>query len=65
MGIFEVVATAVDTHLGGDDFDQRVTDNFVKSFKNKNSVDIKTDIRALQKLKAEVEKAKINLSTVQ
>jgi len=64
-GVFEVLATAGDTHLGGEDFDQRVTDHFVKSFKKKNSVDIKTDVRALQKLKSEVEKAKRDLSTVQ
>ena len=64
-GVFEVLATAGDTHLGGEDFDQRVTDHFVKSFKKKNNVDIKTDARALQKLKSEVEKAKRDLSTVQ
>merc|ERR1712156_1084945 len=64
-GVFEVLATAGDTHLGGEDFDQRVTDHFVKSFKRKNDVDIKTDARALQKLKSEVEKAKRDLSTVQ
>ena len=64
-GVFEVLATAGDTHLGGEDFDQRVTDHFVKSFKKKNNVDIKTDMRALQKLKTEVEKAKRDLSTVQ
>merc|ERR1712156_1016913 len=64
-GVFEVLATAGDTHLGGEDFDQRVTDHFVKSFKRKNDVDIKTDARALQKLKAEIEKAKRDLSSVQ
>ena len=64
-GVFEVLATAGDTHLGGEDFDQRVTDHFCKSFKKKNNVDIKTDVRALQKLKSEVEKAKRDLSTVQ
>ena len=63
-GVFEVLATAGDTHLGGEDFDQRATDHFVKLFKKKNSVDIKTDSRALQKLKSEVEKAKRDLSTV-
>merc|ERR1719469_1570647 len=46
-GVFEVLATAGDTHLGGEDFDQRVTDHFCKLFKKKNSVDIKTDVRAL------------------
>lgn len=60
-----MLATAGDTHLGGEDFDQRVTDHFCKMFKNKNKVDIKTDARALQKLKSEVEKAKRDLSTVQ
>ena len=64
-GVFEVLATAGDTHLGGEDFDQRVTDHFVKLFKKANNVDIKTDPRALQKLKSEVEKAKRDLSTVQ
>merc|ERR1711998_624962 len=64
-GVFEVVATAGDTHLGGEDFDQRVTDHFVKIFKKKNNgVDIKKDPRAFQKLKNEVEKAKRDLSSV-
>jgi len=64
-GIFEVLATAGDTHLGGEDFDQRITDHFVKSFMRKHNVDIKSDSRALQKLKSEVEKAKRDLSSVQ
>ena len=64
-GVFEVLATAGDTHLGGEDFDQRITDHFVKAFKKKNSVDIKSDTRALQKLRSEVEKAKRDLSSVQ
>jgi endoplasmic reticulum chaperone BiP len=64
-GVFEVLATAGDTHLGGEDFDQRVTDHFTKSFKKKNNVDLKSDPRALQKLKSEVEKAKRDLSSVQ
>ena len=63
-GVFEVLATAGDTHLGGEDFDQRITDHFVKVFKKKNNVDIKKDPRALQKLKSEVEKAKRDLSSV-
>ena len=63
-GVFEVVATAGDTHLGGEDFDQRVTEHFVKVFKKKNNVDIKKEPRALQKLKMEVEKAKRDLSAV-
>ena len=64
-GVFEVVATAGDTHLGGEDFDQRLTEHFVKIFKKKNNdVDIKKDPRALQMLKQEVEKAKRDLSSV-
>jgi len=64
-GVFEVVATAGDTHLGGEDFDQRLTEHFVKVFKKKNNgVDIKKDPRALNKLKQEVEKAKRDLSSV-
>lgn len=46
-GVFEVQATAGDTHLGGEDFDQRVADHFVKLFKKKNGVNIKDDARAL------------------
>ena len=63
-GVFEVMATSGDTHLGGEDFDQRLADHFCKVFKKKHSVDIKTDVRALQKLKSEVEKAKRDLSSV-
>jgi len=64
-GVFEVLATSGDTHLGGEDFDQRVTEHFCKAFKKKHNVDIKQDPRALQKLKSEVEKAKRDLSSVQ
>lgn len=63
-GVFEVVATAGDTHLGGEDFDQRLTEHFVKIFKKKNNLDVKSDVRAMQKLKSEVEKAKRDLSSV-
>ena len=64
-GVFEVVSTAGDTHLGGEDFDQRVTEHFVKIFKKKNNgIDIKKDPRALAKLKQEVEKAKRDLSSI-
>merc|ERR1712160_149328 len=63
-GVFEVVSTAGDTHLGGEDFDQRLADHFCKVFKKKHGVDIKKDVRALQKLKSEVEKAKRDLSSV-
>ena len=63
-GVFEVIATSGDNHLGGEDFDQRLTEHFVKIFKKKNNVDIKKDSRALQKLRGEVEKAKRDLSSV-
>merc|ERR1719197_2209929 len=62
-GVFEVVATNGDTHLGGEDFDQKVVEYFVKSFKKKHSVDLKTSKRAIAKLRREVEKAKRTLST--
>lgn len=63
-GIFEVVSTAGDTHLGGEDFDQRLTEHFIKTFQKKTGIDIKKDKRAVQKLKQEVEKAKRDLSSV-
>lgn len=63
-GVFEVIATAGDTHLGGEDFDQRLTEYFVKNYKKKYNKDIKDDPRAMQKLKGEVEKAKRDLSSV-
>jgi heat shock protein 5 len=63
-GVFEVIATSGDTHLGGEDFDQRIADHFCKVFKKKHDVDIKTDVRALKKLMSEVEKAKRDLSSV-
>ena len=59
-----MVATSGDTHLGGEDFDQRVAEHFVKVFKKKTGKDIKEDPRAVQKLKSEVEKAKRDLSSV-
>lgn len=62
--VFEVESTAGDTHLGGEDFDQRVLQYFIKIIKNKYKKDISTDKRALQKLKGEVEKAKRDLSSV-
>ncbi|CAH8481584.1 unnamed protein product [Schistosoma haematobium] len=62
-GVFEVVATNGDTHLGGEDFDQRVVDHFAKLFLKKKGKDIKTNKRAVQKLRREVEKAKRTLST--
>lgn len=63
-GVFEVLATAGDTHLGGEDFDQRVMDHYIKLFKKKNNIDLRTDKRAIQKLRKEVEVAKRNLSVV-
>ncbi|ORZ23613.1 heat shock 70 kDa protein [Absidia repens] len=63
-GIFEVLATAGDTHLGGEDFDSRVMDHFVKVWKKKNGgEDITTDLKTMGKLKREVEKAKRALSS--
>ena len=63
-GVFEVIATAGDTHLGGEDFDQKITEHFVKLFKKKHGKNIKDDAKALSKLKSEVEKAKRDLSSV-
>ena len=62
-GVFEVVATNGDTHLGGEDFDQRVMEHFFKLIKKKTGKDIRSDDRAVQKLRREVEKAKRALST--
>jgi chaperone protein DnaK len=62
-GVFEVLSTNGDTHLGGEDFDQRVMDYFVKLYKKKKSKDIRGDNRAMQKLRREVEKAKRALSS--
>merc|ERR1711924_99052 len=61
-GVFEVIATNGDTHLGGEDFDQRVIEFFVKQFKRKHKIDVKQNARALAKLRKEVEKAKRALS---
>merc|ERR1712170_268839 len=62
-GVFEVVATNGDTHLGGEDFDQRVMQHFIKIFNKKHSKDMSKDKRAIQKLRREVEKAKRALSS--
>lgn len=62
-GVFEVVSTNGDTHLGGEDFDQRVMDHFIKLYKKKKGKDIRKDHRATQKLRREVEKAKRALSS--
>lgn len=59
----QVVSTNGDTHLGGEDFDQRVMDHFIKLYKKKKGKDIRKDNRAVQKLRREVEKAKRALSS--
>merc|ERR1719466_460272 len=62
-GVFEVLATNGDTHLGGQDFDQRVITYLIKTFKKKHKIDITNNLRALAKLRREVEKAKRSLSS--
>ncbi len=64
-GIFQVKSTSGNTHLGGDDWDQRVIDWLVKTFKDTEGVDLSNDKMALQRLKEAAEKAKIELSSVQ
>ena len=64
-GVFEVKATNGDTHLGGDDFDQRVIDWLVEEFKKDQGIDLRSDRQALQRLKEAAEKAKIELSSTQ
>jgi len=64
-GVFEVKSTSGNTHLGGDDWDQRVIDWLVTEFKNTEGVDLSADKMALQRLKEAAEKAKIELSSVQ
>ena len=63
-GVFEVLATNGNTHLGGDDFDQRIIDYLASEFKKENNIDLKADRMALQRLKEAAEKAKIELSGV-
>jgi len=62
-GVFEVISTNGDTHLGGEDFDQRVMDYFMKLYKKKTGKDIRKNDRSVQKLRREVEKAKRALSS--
>ncbi|MGQ0825108.1 MAG: molecular chaperone DnaK [Actinomycetota bacterium] len=64
-GVFEVKATSGNTHLGGDDWDQRVMDWMVSEFKNAHGVDLSNDKMAIQRLKEAAEKAKIELSNLQ
>src|SRR6266568_2186765 len=63
-GVFEVKATHGDTHLGGDDWDERIIDWLVAEFKKSNGIDLSKDRMALQRLKEAAEKAKIELSQV-
>ena len=63
-GIIEVLSTAGDTHLGGDDFDQRIMNYLAAEFKKENGIDLTTDKVAMQRLKEAAEKAKIELSGV-
>ena len=62
-GVFEVKSTNGDTHLGGEDFDNRIVEHFLDEFKKQEGLDLKSDNAALQRLKDEAEKAKKELST--
>ena len=62
-GVFEVKSTNGDTHLGGEDFDNRIVNHFLDVFKNEQGIDLKSDKAAMQRLKDEAEKAKKELST--
>ncbi|KYK55018.1 putative glucose-regulated protein 78 of hsp70 family [Drechmeria coniospora] len=63
QGVFEVLATAGDTHLGGEDFDQRIINELAKKYNDQNNVDVTKDLKAMGKLKREAEKAKRTLSS--
>lgn len=64
-GVFEVLSTNGDTHLGGEDFDMRIVNHFVEEFKKESGIDVKKDKAAMQRLKEEAEKAKKELSTTE
>ncbi|MDQ3964016.1 MAG: molecular chaperone DnaK [Actinomycetota bacterium] len=64
-GVFEVKSTSGNTNLGGDDWDQRVIDHLVKTFKDQSGIDLSNDKMAMQRLKEAAEKAKIELSSTQ
>lgn len=64
-GVFEVLSTNGDTHLGGEDFDMRIVNHFVDEFKKESGIDVKGDKAAMQRLKEEAEKAKKELSTTE
>ncbi len=63
-GVFEVLSTNGDTHLGGDDWDQKLIDFIAEEFRKKEGIDVRKDAMALQRLKEAAEKAKIELSTM-
>ena len=63
-GVFEVLATSGDTHLGGDDFDKKIVDFLAEEFKKQEGIDLRQDKQALQRLTEAAEKAKIELSSV-
>jgi molecular chaperone DnaK len=63
-GVFEVLATSGDTHLGGDDFDKKIVDFLAEDFKSKEGIELRQDKQALQRLTEAAEKAKIELSSV-
>jgi molecular chaperone DnaK len=64
-GVFEVKATNGDTHLGGDDFDEKIVDYIIAEFKKENAIDLRNDNQALQRVRDAAEKAKIELSASQ
>ncbi len=64
-GVFEVLSTNGDTHLGGDDWDQKLIDHIAEEFRKKEGIDIRKDAMALQRLKEAAEKAKCELSSMQ
>ncbi len=63
-GVFEVLATSGDTHLGGDDFDKKIVDYLAEEFRRSEGIDLRKDRQALQRLTEAAEKAKIELSSV-
>jgi molecular chaperone DnaK len=63
-GVFEVLATSGDTHLGGDDFDKKIVDHLAEEFRKQEGIDLRKDKQALQRLTEAAEKAKIELSSV-
>lgn len=63
-GVFEVLSTSGDTHLGGDDFDRKIVDFLLEDFRKENNIDLSKDAQALQRLTEAAEKAKVELSTL-